>query len=133
VTLKQKRFKLAIKQGAKTEREAATKAGYSKKSFTVYQNRQKTNKLIDEALPREDEIENDFVKGKRLALNNNDLTNFNRSNENLARIKGMFKDKLETDHKNSQPINIIYANRPQAQIEDTSTLPKPEISEPRAS
>lgn len=141
MTLKQRRFKAEIKKGAKTKWEAMIKAGYSPKSRTIYQphTRTTTNRLIDEALPKEDEIENDFVIGKKLALQSNDLTNYNRANENLARIKGMFLDKSEVTNRGaSQTIIVDNAGRFTNRLSDNKTIPQvvsdePKIIEPNSS
>lgn len=94
-TLKQRKFKRAIRKGAKTIAEAKHLAGYSDASITPYQNRKKTQELIDEALPdaTPENIENDFNRVKQLCWETKDINNYLRANEDLARIKAMFTDK----------------------------------------
>ena len=102
MTLKQRKLKQAIKH-SKTLWEAAMKAGYSPTSRTIYQPQYRTtmNTIVSEALNEEteDKIKNDFTLAKELALKTDDLTNYNRANEDLARIRGMFKDKSEITTK----------------------------------
>lgn len=131
MTLKQRKFRIAIKQGANNVREAGRKAGYSDKSRTLYQNRTKTNMLIDQALPNEDEIVNDFVRIKALALEQNDLSNANRANESLARTKGMFTDKSEVNNTGN-PDKIVISYVKQEILGSGTEAPPQPIAEPKA-
>lgn len=111
MTLKQRRLKKELKKNPASLFQAAVKAGYSPRSRTIYQNRTTTHRILDEVLGEDDKIKNDFEMAKELALKNNDLTNYNRSNENLARIKGMFLDKTEITNKNPDKIVIAYSQK----------------------
>lgn len=118
-TLKQRKFKRAIRKGAKTIQEARIQAGYSPKSITVYQNRKKTQELINEALPdaTPENITNDFIEAKNTCKANGDMNNFLRANEDLAKIRAMFTEKQQisaevtTKEEQSTIAKYITTNR----------------------
>ena len=96
-TLKQRRLISALPK-AKTLAEAGRLAGYTKQGHNIY--RRNITKHIREVLGNigysDAALKQRFNLGADLALQNKDCTNYLRANEDLARMAGAFKDKLET-------------------------------------
>ena len=78
---------------------AAQEVGYSPLSRKMYDGNIK-EQMIAKFKITEEEVVRRFDTIFDKAMNKDDLGNASRSSEALARINGMFKDKLETTSKN---------------------------------
>ena len=102
MTLKQRRLVnntiKAIKENKPfTQMEIAKQSGYSPLPRNMY--RASTKKHIIERLKKlgysDEEMKERFNLGSELSLAKDDLTNYLRSNEDIARMQAMFTDKTE--------------------------------------
>ena len=92
---------------SKDLREAGIKAGYSRVSRNIYSKDTKhyiETKLVEMGYD-EESIKKDFKRLQALAEQRKDLSNANRSLENIARIAGHYKDKQELKLSQEVPLN----------------------------
>ena len=93
MTLKQDNLVKAIPQ-AKTLRQAGMMAGYSPKSRTIYRKGTKTHiaENLQLAGITKQSLQDYFIGLGQLALQAGDISNAERSGENIAKMAGFMKD-----------------------------------------
>lgn len=125
--IKKRLYKKARKKG-KSITKSLKEAGYSDKTAEGTNSNLKLVKTCDKEIHKEFDIKQitvekvleDFDKVKQLALDKDDLSNYNRANEALGRYLAMFTDKKEVNIlENIENIYNTILNRPKL-IEDKS-------------
>ncbi len=112
-SLKRKRLAKALID-SKTLKEVGEKAGFSFKARNIYRHNTKEhiNKALDAMGYSAEAVKKEFERLKGLAEKSGDLSNANRSLENIARIAGHYIDRAEVTNTRPDAMVIVYNNKP---------------------
>jgi hypothetical protein len=113
--LKRKALLKELRQAKPTDSilELGAKAGYTKKSRSVYKNPTKTfiNDYLDKSNPKPEEILNHYLELEKIAMNIADYTLAKGILDSLARIKAMFTDKQKVELNDVTPKEQAILNK----------------------